>query len=226
MMAAAAPDLSRNRDVLRDLLHSVSQPITTLHCALERSLELDEPSHLDDMCLALEQTDRVIETVRLMREYVEAEQDSCSKELAPISTAIEKVLQQLSVLAEARGVRLLACGASKALVPVAETWLERALSYLVGTLIESAQSGATITVLLEDGPLQSVLSGHSIAGHSPLDVAPQPIPVSNSLRQARVAIARRALESSGASVESYSDEKPGFVIRLPRTTAARQTRSA
>jgi hypothetical protein len=215
-MAATAPDFLTREVVLSDLLHSVSQPITTLHCALEHSLELDDASHSEDVCLALEQTGRVIEAVRLMREYLDAEQSSRCALPTPAGLAVEEVLQQLSVVTEARGMRLFAYGSTKALVPVAKPWLERALCYLVGTLIESAQFGATIVVLLEDHTEQSVVSGCCLSARASLDLS-RPVPFSNSLRQARLAIAQRVLESSDASVECYSGEKPGFVVRLAKS---------
>ncbi|MGA9527071.1 MAG: hypothetical protein WBS24_03025 [Terriglobales bacterium] len=229
MIPAAAQEFCSARDVLRDLLHSVSQPITTLHCALERSLELDEAGPSENVLVALEQTDRVIEAVCLMREYVDAEQSFRSSEprsvTNPINSSVERVLQQLSVLAEARGVRLFACGRSKAFAPIADVWLERALCYLVGALIEGAPTGAAITILLEDGATRSSVSGHCLPA-SPSRQGALPFTVSNTLWQARVAIARRALESSGAALEFYCEEKPGFTIRFPKSMPSRKMLSA
>jgi hypothetical protein len=73
-MASASDGCSQNEDVLRSLLHLVSQPLTTLHCALESSLGQDGKSQLHDIAVALEETDRVIEAVRLMREYLDADE--------------------------------------------------------------------------------------------------------------------------------------------------------
>ena len=52
---------AQNQAVLQDLLHVLSQPLTTLHCALEHSLAADAAAQTDVVALALEQTDRVIE---------------------------------------------------------------------------------------------------------------------------------------------------------------------
>jgi len=214
-MASAGSNLGQSHDVLRDLLHFVSQPLTTLRCALEGSIAQEEVKCAEDVVLALEQTDRVIEAVRLMREYLEAEQGCLSAAPVPLSSAVDRVLEKLAVLAEARSVRLLACGVSKATVQVRETWLQRALFYLVGALIESETPGRAITVLIEDGASQSVISGHSLPAKSSRDCPPRCGPVSNVLGQVKVAIAQRAFESSGAFVELYSDDKPGFTIRIP-----------
>jgi len=266
-MAGAEPNLCQSDDVLRDLLHFVSQPLTTLHCALEGSLAQGEVECEEDTLLALEQTDRVIEAVRLMREYLEAERGCPSPAPVPITSALNNVLEQLAVLAEARGVRLFACGVSKAAIPLRDAWLQRALLYLIGALIESEPPGRAITVLMEDGPPQAVISGHSFQpsqnarspkhaqsphrdkggrdgdpeaslvgdpasgrgmdpATSALDCPPRYVPESNILRQAKKAIAQRAFESSGASVEFYSENRPGFTIRIPQSASALNQLSA
>ena len=40
---------AHNQGVLQDLLHVLSQPLTTLHCALEHSLEADVAAQMDDV---------------------------------------------------------------------------------------------------------------------------------------------------------------------------------
>jgi hypothetical protein len=73
--AKSAPDPR----ALADLLHSLSQPLTTLHCILELSLDrLPEQSlpaaarnHGENISAALHQTDRVIAMVQRMRDYLE-----------------------------------------------------------------------------------------------------------------------------------------------------------
>jgi len=226
MMANAASSLRRGNDVLRDLLHFVSQPLTALHCALESSMAQAETEGSEDVFLALEQADRVIEAVRLMREYLDAEQGCSPAALVSLTSTLDNVLEQLSVLAQAGGVRLFACGASKAAIPIREAWLQRILIYLVGAMLETAQPGNAITVLLEDGASQSVVSGHSFPARSSSGLPSHRAPVANVLRQVKLAIAQRALESTGASVEVYADDKPGFTIRIPRSGAARNELSA
>jgi hypothetical protein len=216
-MASIAVPTTQNQGVLQDLLHLVSQPLTTLHCALEHSLEADEAAQPDDLALALEQADRVIEAVRLMREYLEAERGNFLAEPFPVGLAIENVLEQLSVLAEARGVSLFACGASRAAIPVKDAWVQRALLYLFVLLLETAPASRAIVVVLEDSSTQSVISGHSLPAKASSDLAQASLPQSDALQQVKIAIAQRVLASSGASVELYTDGKPGFTIRIPRT---------
>jgi hypothetical protein len=206
---------------MRDLLHLVSQPLTTVHCALEGSLSRHEGERAEHVVVALEQTDRAIEAVRLMREYLEAEQNHSFREAIPIAPEVDSVLQQLAVVAEVRGVHLFTYGDSKATITLGSPWLQRALLYFVADLVENESPGRAVIIVLEDGPCRSVLSGHSIA----TDFAPEGSTgspgVAATLRLARIAIAKRALESAGASVQLHSEPKPGFTIQIDRSGGER-----
>lgn len=95
-MVSASHCCSQNGDILRGLLHLISQPLTTLHCALESSLGQDGTSQAHDIIVALEETDRVIEAVRLMREYLEADQQRSCANAVSVSPVIKQVLEQFS----------------------------------------------------------------------------------------------------------------------------------
>lgn len=72
MNASPAPE-SRLQVVLGELLHSLSQPLTTLHCALELSIDPVAERQREGVSAALEQVDRAIRVVELMRECLDAE---------------------------------------------------------------------------------------------------------------------------------------------------------
>ncbi len=74
MNASPAPlPESRLQDVLGELLHSLSQPLTTLHCSLELSIDPVAEQQQKAVSAALEQVDRAIHLVELMRKCLEAE---------------------------------------------------------------------------------------------------------------------------------------------------------
>ncbi|HVM92869.1 MAG TPA: hypothetical protein VMT67_08675 [Terriglobales bacterium] len=218
-MGSVAAQLPQNSNLLQDLLHSLSQPLTTLHCALEHSLGQDDPEHPSESAFALEQTDRVIELVRLMREYVDAETGCFLAAPFPLGLAVENVLEQISVLAEVRGLRLFAYGTSTVSIPVRGAWLQRALLYLTSELLNVAPAGCAVTILLEDGPFQSVLSAHCVPTNSsddPMRELPAQNPEAKTAHQVKIEIARRVLANSGASLDFYSNGQAGFVIRVPK----------
>jgi nitrogen-specific signal transduction histidine kinase len=59
-------------DVLGDLVHSLSQPLTTLRCALELSIGQDPQQQIEAVAAAIEQTDRLISVVRRMQKYLDS----------------------------------------------------------------------------------------------------------------------------------------------------------
>jgi hypothetical protein len=74
MSAHSFPKVPRSRDVLGELLHSLSQPLTSLRCSLELSIEEVAEQQQESVAVALQQTEKVIGMIQLMREYLDAEQ--------------------------------------------------------------------------------------------------------------------------------------------------------
>ena len=215
--------------MLGELLHSLSQPLTGLLCSLELSLQLPLDLSIEQVAeqqqanvsVALQQTEKVIGMIQLMREYLDAEQpapDAFSSALAP---ATRSVIEELSSIAAVRGVRLRLVGTCTATRPVPESRLLLALQYLITTLIEAQPVGGKVMLLLGEGPAGAVLRVEGERGsqqQKPTATRPH-----TTLRRARIAIASRVLESVGASlVFAGGDVDPaGFVLRIPRRVAAR-----
>ncbi len=228
--------------MLDELLHSLSQPLTSLRCSLELSLELS-PEELaeqqqESVAVALQQTEKVIGMIQLMREYLDAEQpgpEACSTALAP---ALRSVIEELSSIAAVRGIQLRLVGTCIAAVPVPESRLRLALQYLMATMMEAQQAGGKVTLLLGEGPVGAVLRVEGERGSlepnfhemesSATCSATQRDRVGatsasvSTLRRVRLAIASRVLETAGASlVFGDGDVGPiGFVLRIPRRVGA------
>ena len=240
-------------DVLGDLLHSLSQPLTSLRCFLELSLIINEISgaptvapascrlprgrlacwgddasgmsarpgaavgapQQETVLLALQQTERAIGMVQLMREYLDAEQmdaDGTPVFLAPVVSSIS---EELSSAAVVRDIKLRLVGACSATLPIPESRLRLALQYLIAALIEAQPNGGRVTLLLAEGPAGTVLRAEGE------DDTPRPNSVDQyrgalpALRTARLAIASRVLENAGASLV-FTRRVNEFVLRIPR----------
>jgi len=204
-------------DVLGDLLHALCQPLTTLRCSLELSLDQFTKLQTGPVSAALEQADRAIETVQLIREYLELERGMKPVGLVALAPAVHAALEQLAVVAEAYRVPLFASGKSTATLTANEYWLQRALRYLIGPVIESQSPGNAVAVLLEDHVFGSVLSVHGLSFASCTAYRCDERRVAGHLLQVRPAIAQRVLESAGASLEMYTGGRAGFSIRIPRS---------
>lgn len=232
------PKVPRGPDVLGELLHSLSQPLTSLRCSLELSLELSPEEvaeqQQESVAAALQQTEKVIGMIQLMREYLDAEQprpEAFSSALAP---ATRSVIEELCSIAAVRGVQLRLVGTCTATLPVPESRLRLALQYLIATTIAAQPVGGKVMLLLGEGPAGAVLRAegeHGFRERNFLDMdrsATNPQPKRDpagttsasvsTLRRVKLAIATRVLETAGASlVFGDGDADPdGFVLRIPR----------
>ncbi len=224
--------------MLGELLHSLSQPLTSLRCSLELSLELSPEEvaeqQQESVAVALQQTEKVIGMIQLMREYLDAEQpgpEASSTALAPV---LRSVIEALSSIAAVRGIRLRLVGTCLAAMPAPEPRLRLALQYLIAAMVEAQPAGGRVTLLLGEGPAGAVLRVEGERGsrgpnvHDPnfhnmeQSAASPPAQRDPALRRVRLAIARRMLENAGAAlVFGDGDAGPtGFVLRIPRRVGA------
>jgi signal transduction histidine kinase len=216
----ALSEQTQDQAVLGVLLHSLSQPLTSLRCSLELSVEDVAGQQQDTVSAALEQTDRVIGVVRLMREYLDSESPTLPQTAVPLGPVLRSVVDQLSSIAAGRQVGLRLVGGCSSTIVLPEPRLRLALQYLVGVLVEQQPRHGDITLRLEQGPSESELRAHvgredcgaAVARHEP-GIA--------TLHDVQLAIARRLLESAGASLVFGGDDRSGFrlcIPRLPRPT--------
>lgn len=238
----AYPKPPRAPDVLGELLHSLSQPLTGLRCSLELSLQLPLELSLEQIAerqqesvaAALQQTEKVVGMIQLMREYLDAEQPVPDAYAAALAPALRSVVEELSTIAAASGVQLLLVGTCAATLPVPKSRLRLALQYLITTMIEAQPEGGKVILLLGEDPSGAALrvegerpsrdpnsrQGELSAAGSP--TKHDPAEAVSTLRRVRLAIASRVLEAAGASLAfGAGDAGPtGFVLRIPRRVGA------
>jgi signal transduction histidine kinase len=224
-MSAGVDDLAMHGrgDVLGELLHSISQPLTGLRCVLELELAVDEASeeHRDGILLALQQADHVIGLMQLMREYVEAERAEAAGVWIEMYPAVKDVVNELRSIAEVRGVALQFEGNCYAELPISENRLRMALQYLITAAIETQRAGSAVTISLNENKAGSVLrvEGERVARNwrllrgrgraSAMSAEDEQVPL---LRRTRLAVAARVFASAGC-LPIFSEMKlAGFVL--------------
>jgi signal transduction histidine kinase len=223
MSALPQPSLKLLQDqaVLGELLHSLSQPLTSLRCSLELSFDEVAEQQQAGVSVALQQTEKVIGMIQLMREYLDAEEPGSEARPVALAPAVRAVVEELSSIAALREIRLPLAGTCTASVPVPEPRLRLALQYLLAALIQTAPADSEITLRLEEGSSESVLRVEcekgARAAHSKRDS------VSGTLGKVRIAIASRVLEAAGAFLAIEDGDRPGFVLRIPRWLATSST---
>ncbi len=220
---------SQSPDVLGELLHSLNQPLTSLRCALELSIDDVGEQQQKSMLAALQQTEEVIGAVQLMREYLDADQvggQPASCALAPI---LVRLIEELSTVAAIRGVWLGVEGSCVSTLPMPESRLRLALQYLIASMIEGQQPGGKVLICLEENAAGTILrakNDRSLRDWSWRALHPRKPQNkdknSATLRRVRLAIASRLFENAGARLAfgagrdlSGSLER-GFNVYIPR----------
>lgn len=224
--------------MLGELLHSLSQPLTGLRCSLELSLEEVAEQRQESISAALQQTEKAIGMVQLMREYLEAEQAGREADGVALAAALRSVVEELATIAAVRGIELRMVGTCSGTLPVPESQLRLTLQYLIMATIEGQAAGGKVTLLLGEGPAGVVLrvegdcalrepdfgpgehSATSLRTTGDLDGVALASDSVLTLRRVRIAIARRVLESGGASLIVGEGGPVGFVLRIPRRAGA------
>jgi len=213
------PRPPQDQELLGALLHSMSQPLTSLRCSLELSIEDVAGRQQEVVSVALEQADRVIGMVRLMQEYLDAELEAPPPYPVALAPVLSGVVEQLSSVAAVRQVRMQLTGTSAARISVAEARLRLALQYLITALIEPQPAHREIVLRFEENSSEFMLRA-LVAGAVSAALPPAPYPVSATLRRVKLAIASRVLESGGASLLFDDGNPPAFVVRIPKKPAA------
>jgi hypothetical protein len=230
LSAAPQPSLKllQNQEVLGELLHSLSQPLTSLRCSLELSMDEAAEQQQATVTVALQQTEKVIGLIQLMRDYLDAEQPGSEASVVALTPVVRSVVEDLSSIAALRGIKLLLAGSCTAGVPVPEPRLRLALQYLLSSVIQVAQADSEIRLVLDEGSSASILRVECENGARPRDEGARSPhskrdSVSGTLGKVRLAIACRVLETAGALLAMESDDRPGFVLRIPRWLATSST---
>jgi hypothetical protein len=221
-MSSGAPLLHglQDQQVLGELLHSLSQPLTSLRCSLEVSIDEVTGSQQEAVAAALEQAERVVGMVRLLREYLDAEEVAATAPPIPWDPVLRSVVAELESVAEVRQIRIGLTGASVASIHLSEASLRLALQYLIGVQIEQLAPNRQVTLGLEDGPTEAVLYGQLDGRIGPGEMATANTgsgrdPVMATMQRVKMAIARKILEPAGASLLFDGGSQTRFVLRVP-----------
>jgi signal transduction histidine kinase len=216
MSAHSHTALAENRELLGELLHSVSQPLTTLRCSLELSLAEAVERRQQTITTALEQTEAVIAMIQLMREHLDAEQGEAKGPPVGLTPILTSLIGDLATWAALREVHIRVMGTCPAELPVNPFWLRRAFEYLITAMIERQPAGGEITLWMMETPSGVLLRLEGERGFEKAQLNSNRTCDSAvaTMRWVRLAIATRVLEKAGATL-GFDDGARGVVLRLP-----------
>lgn len=218
------PAECESRQLVSDLFHHLSQPLTTLCCSLELAL-LQTPTaeqYGEIVSQALSQAERVSAQASAIRELIDASQASEGGELLELGTAVEDAVSDLLPVAESNGLQVCCVPG-----PACRVWfdpprLRQGLFHLIGFVIGSGGPGTAVKIEIAERGAEAILtltvsregifSGPPTAANSEQEL----------LRRLGLGIARAIFEAAGGSsiVESGSEHASLEIeIRLLRNEA-------
>ncbi len=207
-----------SRQLLSDLFHQLSQPLTTLCCSLELAL-LQAPSaeqYGEILSHALDQAEKVSGLAIAMRELFDASEAGDDGEVLELHKAVEDAISDLLPVAESGGVQV--CYAPGPGCPV---WFEaprlrQALFHLLGFVVSSCSPDGVVKIELQEQGEEVVLVLTASGGH-PLDEASTTGSDQELSRRLGLGIARAIFEASGGTVSvEQSAQCRSVEVRLPR----------
>jgi len=210
--AASTKDGGEYQQLMSELLHDLSQPLSTLTCLLEVNLLLSRPLKQvrHDLKIALQQLHGIVRLFRRLRELVDAGALQQDQERVSLTSCLTGIVADLSPLAGAARVKLSAGSSSDCLVNFQASRLRQALTHLLEFAL-SSPARAQITITTATGRL--TIAVRATVPRS-VESAPENRADGSTAESQRewnrnrgLAIARRIFEAGGASFETGDDEE-------------------
>jgi len=211
---AVGPELAEcelRRNIVSELFHVISQPLTGLHCLLEISLMKKQKAedYRRDIQKAIEATNRLVESLRQARELAEAD-DPGELRKVDLSATAREVMAEFEPLLEATHVKARLSLAPELTVKAEPEKLRRAIFYVVDNVLHDLPLGSELIVSTELDSTAIFYIGAS--AREPSFTFPE-----SEIEEARpVTISRRRIEAIGGRLRrSEAREGRSYWIELP-----------
>lgn len=233
-VAPVLPDCESPR-LLADLFHALSQPLTTLCCSLELTLQQTptEKQYRESVTRALAQAEQVSWLAMGIRELLDAGDAGPDLEVLQMQAAVHDAVTDLLSVAELAGVRICYLPRSPGSVRFEARRLRRGLFHLMGFVvgwgggavvrIELSESGEQVVLALtvsgEGISREAMESAESPESSSPASSSQDALP-RDLTRRLGLGIARATFEAAGGSFRAERGIESMIVeVRLPRAAA-------
>jgi signal transduction histidine kinase len=153
------------QQLMHDIFHELSQPLSTLTCLIEVNLLVSRPAKRTrhDLQIALKQIHSVVRLFRSLRELLETSDPPQDRQVLSLTDCLREVVADFLPVALKRNVKLaLLCGGNassgKNLVSVQASRLRQGLLHLLEFALEGCPGGREIQVTsTADGEVARVL---------------------------------------------------------------------
>ncbi len=204
---------ARQRRFVSEVSHSLSQPLTALHCSLELSLACDQTveEFRASVAAAMQNAERLRQRLLLCRELSEADDPGDILQPVPLHRVLQQLREELLPLAESAGCELeLTC--TPLHVRGSETRLTRGLFYLLEFLLRIVQENSDLRVRAQQVNEEEVEITISVGGLQPEILAGEEL-----RSRCEIEIAQRTFRAVGGdlAVSAAAFMPSVWIVRLP-----------
>jgi C4-dicarboxylate-specific signal transduction histidine kinase len=219
-----------DQQLLADLFHALSQPLTALHCSLELALEARRSGEQcrQGVRTALYQAEQVARWCGSLRTLLDAESPGGDRPVIAFDDCLREIVQDLQPVAESQGGRLVLQGQSAAWVRVEKQRLQQGLFSLLEGAMNGDGAGRSLDLVASALHGRALLAVHAVGGQS---IGGEPTAETGAAGEKELgprlalAVARRIFESAGGSLRALHCEADGtrdlrLELRLPLVSGA------
>jgi len=140
------------QQLVSDIFHDLSQPLSTLTCLLEINLLLSRTvkQWRHDVKIALKQVRSVVWLVRALRELWEAGSAHQGQEVLSLAVCLREVVAELLPMAEAAKAKIFLTSSSDCLVNMQASRLRQGFTSLLNFAMESGGGGAEVKIMAHE----------------------------------------------------------------------------
>jgi len=218
------------RQLMSDIFHDLSQPLSTLTCLLEINLLLRRSAKQwrHDLKIALQQLRSIVAHIRALRELWEAGSEQQDQQVLSLDVCLRNAVADLLPVAESAKVKIKVFFASSSdcRVNFQATRLQQALVYLLEFALESSAADSEVEVMAEErdemGRVRVVLP-IALSESCTAGAKAQPDSKARELkRRVGVAVAWRIFETAGGTLQMQgSGERVCLEARLPLASSSK-----
>jgi K+-sensing histidine kinase KdpD len=210
---------SEYQNLLADLFHALSQPLTTLQCCLTGSLQKPASAgrYRRDLQMALQQAKAVVFLTAAIRELVACEAGTGQPHLSDLSACVREVVGDLLPIANSTDLALnLTCRAS-CMVNLEAGRLRQAAFCLVESALNHARPGSAISIRVsQTTEIRLTLNIFAPSGKITACRKTGGTNITGLNQRLTLAIARRTFESAGGTFQIRRRlRQTTLSIRLP-----------
>ena len=204
---AESKSVGEGQQLVSELFHALSQPITALRCSLELALYAQSSPSKENLQVALAYAEKIAQLASGIRELVQADDPGDERVELLLKDCLRGAVLDMEPVAEAAQVAIEMCGPVTGKIIAEPRRLHQALFYLLEFALWSAAPGSILSMSTEAQGVQSLtflnVSSKKSLLNSEAEIEAKSVALS---RRLGLAIAGRIFESSGGRLQMQEDE--------------------